>query len=43
MRESPHAHSLLWISDAPRIDQDSDEVVCKFIEKYISASPPINY
>ena len=27
MRGSPHAHCLLWFSDAPRIDQDSDEVV----------------
>ena len=25
----------------PRIDQDSDEVVCEFIDKYISASPSI--
>ena len=41
MRGSPHAHCLLWVSDAPRIDQDSDEVVCEFIDKYISASPPI--
>ena len=36
-----HAHCLLWVSDAPRIDEDSDEVVCEFIHKYISASPPI--
>ena len=27
--------------DAPRIDEDSDEVMCEFIGKYISASPPV--
>ena len=41
MRGSPHAHCLLWVRDAPRIDEDSDEVVCQFIDKYISASPPV--
>ena len=41
MRGSPHAHCLLWVSDAPRIAQDGDEVVCEFIKKYISASPII--
>ena len=41
MRGSPHAHCLLWVRDAPRIDEDTDEVVCEFIEKYISASPPV--
>ena len=41
MRGSPHAHCLLWVRDAPRIDEDSDEAVCEFIDKYISASPPV--
>ena len=41
MRGSPHAHCLLWVRDAPRIDEDTDEVVCEFIDKYISASPPV--
>ena len=41
MSGSPHAHCLLWVRDAPRIDEDSDEVVCQFIDKYISASPPV--
>ena len=41
MRGSPHAHCLLWVRDAPKIDEDSDEVVCEFIDKYISASPPV--
>ena len=40
MRGSPHAHSLLWVKDALKIDEDPDEVVCKFIEKYITATIP---
>ena len=39
MRASPHAHCLLCIEDAPKINEDPDDVVCKFIDKYISASP----
>ena len=42
MRGSPHAHCLLWVKDAPKIDQDPDEVVCKFIDKYITATIPNN-
>ena len=41
MRGSPHAHCLLWVRNASRIDEDSDEVVCQFIDKYISALPPV--
>ena len=41
MRGSPHAHCLLWVRDAPRINEGTDEVVCEFINKYISASPPV--
>ena len=40
MRGSPHAHCLLWVKDAPKIDEDPDEVVCKFIDKYITATIP---
>ena len=35
MRGSPHAHSLLWVKDAPKIDKDPDDVACVFIYKYI--------
>ena len=31
MRGSPHAHCLLWVKDAPKIDKDPDDVVCAFI------------
>ena len=42
MRGSPHAHCLLWVKDAPKIDKDDDSVVCAFIDKYISGSLPDN-
>ena len=42
MRGSPHAHSLLWVKDAPKIDKDPDNVLCAFIDKYITAViPPV--
>ena len=40
MRGSPHAHCLLWVKDAPKINQDSDDGVCRFIDKYITAVVP---
>ena len=40
MRGSPHAHCLLWVKDAPKIDNDPDDVVCAFIDKYITAMIP---
>ena len=42
MRGSPHAHCLLWVKDAPKINKDPDDIVCAFIDKYITAViPPI--
>ena len=42
MRGSSHAHCLLWVKDAPKIVKDPDDVVCTFIDKYITAViPPI--
>ena len=40
MRRSPHAHCLLWVKDASKIDKDPDDVVCAFIDKYITAMIP---
>ena len=40
MRGSPHTHCLLWVKDAPKIDKDPDDVVCAFIDKYITAARP---
>ena len=37
---SPHAHCLLWVNDAPLVDVDSDEVVCSFIDRYVSGRIP---
>ena len=39
-RGSPHAHCLLWVKDAPKIDKDPDDVICAFIDKYITAVIP---
>lgn len=39
-RGSPHAHCLLWVKDAPKVDVDDDEIVCSYIDKYISGSIP---
>ena len=35
-RGSPHIHAMLWIEDAPQIEQDSDDDVIKFIDNCIS-------
>jgi hypothetical protein len=35
-----HCHCLLHVHGAPRIDNDSDETCCKFIDKYITCSLP---
>ena len=40
MRGSPHAHCLLWVKDAPKINQDTDDDVCRFIDTYITAMIP---
>ena len=37
---SPHAHCLLWIKGAPKIDVDKDDVICKFSDKYVSGMLP---
>ena len=40
MRGSPHAHCLLWVKGAPKINQDSHDDVCRFIDKHITAMMP---
>ena len=39
-RGSPHAHCLLWIKDAPKVDKETDEEVCEFVDKYINGKIP---
>ena len=40
MRGSPHAHCLLWVKDTPRIGHNTDDEVCAFVDKYITAVMP---
>ena len=37
-RGSPHAHTLLWVKNAPKLDLDSDEVVCQFIDEHVTCA-----
>ena len=39
-RGSPHAHTILWNKDAPKLNVDSDEGVYDFIDQYISCTIP---
>ena len=39
-RGSPHAHTLIWIKDAPKLGHSLEEDVKSFIDKYISCSLP---
>ena len=39
-RGSPHIHMILWIEDAPKIDVNSDEEVCTFIDSLITCHKP---
>ena len=40
MRGSLYAHCLLWVKDAPKLDTNSDEEVCAFIDEYIATVLP---
>ena len=42
MRGTPHVHCLLWVKNALKINDDSDEVVCQFVDKYITGTLPNN-
>ena len=39
-RGAPHIHCLFWVKNAPRLDDDSDEEVLHFIDKYIKFNIP---
>ena len=41
-RGLPHAHTILWIKDSPKLDQDPDEEVCSFIDRYVWCHIPEN-
>ena len=36
----PHIHMVVWVKDAPKLDEDSDEVVTEFIDKNITCEMP---
>ncbi|KAL1277145.1 hypothetical protein QQF64_023818 [Cirrhinus molitorella] len=40
LRGSPHIHCLFWVKDAPEFENDQDQDVCDFIDKYISCKLP---
>ena len=42
-RGSPHAHCLLWVKDAPKVDKESDEKVCEFVDKYVNGRIPCDF
>ena len=37
-RGSPHAHTLIWIKDAPKLGYSDEEDVTAFIDKHVSCS-----
>ncbi|XP_058494640.1 uncharacterized protein LOC131465769 [Solea solea] len=39
-RGSPHVHCLFWIENAPKIDENTDEEVVQFIDKYVTCELP---
>ncbi|XP_062581675.1 uncharacterized protein LOC134243443 [Saccostrea cucullata] len=39
-RGSPHMHCLYWVENAPKFDEDDDNTVCNFIDKYITCAIP---
>ena len=40
LRGSPHTHCLFWIEDAPVLNDDTDDKVVEFIDKYVSCNLP---
>ena len=39
-RGSPHAHTLLWVKDAPQLNVQTDDEVCQFVHNHISCEIP---
>ncbi|KAL7881106.1 hypothetical protein SRHO_G00033600 [Serrasalmus rhombeus] len=39
-RGSPHIHCLFWVKDAPEFENDMDQGVCDFIDRYILCKLP---
>ncbi|KAI8514787.1 hypothetical protein Bbelb_073780 [Branchiostoma belcheri] len=39
-RGSPHIHCLFWVKDAPKLNVNSEEEICAFVDKYVSSQLP---
>ncbi|XP_062597979.1 uncharacterized protein LOC134259411 [Saccostrea cucullata] len=39
-RGSPHMHCLYWVENAPKLDEDSEETVCDFIDRHVTCALP---
>lgn len=39
-RGSPHMHCLYWVQNAPKLNEDGEDAVCDFIDKYVSCAVP---
>ena len=39
-RGSPHAHTVIWVKDAPKFDINDDKEVTDFIDKYVTCCKP---
>ena len=35
-RGSPHIHALFWVKDAPHYEQNANEEIIHFVDKYIT-------
>ena len=36
----PHIHMVVWVKDAPKLDENTDDEVTEFVDKYISCEIP---
>ena len=36
----PHIHMVVWVKDAPKLDENADDEVTEFVDKYISCEIP---
>ena len=39
-RGAPHIHALFWAENAPKLDQNTDDEICSFIDEHISCQLP---
>ena len=36
----PHIHMVVWVKDAPKLDENTDDEVTEFVDQYISCESP---